>query len=78
MPVSEKLYEKPFQAQVVELARLSGWLTYHTHDSRRSQSGFPDLVLVRAPVDPEQAAEVETESAALERRLAASRGEGVR
>jgi hypothetical protein len=46
MPVSEK----HFQAQVQELARLSGWLTYHTHDSRRSQRGFPDLVLVRPPI----------------------------
>ncbi len=47
--MSEKLSEKHFQAQVVELARLSGWLTYHTHDSRHSQAGFPDLVMVRAP-----------------------------
>jgi len=47
--VSEKLSEKHFQAQVVELARLSGWLCYHTHDSRRSVAGFPDLVMVRAP-----------------------------
>ena|SRR5262252_2043419 len=27
------------------LARRSGWLCYHTHDSRRSEAGFPDLVL---------------------------------
>lgn len=41
--------EKHFQAQIVELAGLSGWLVYHTHDSRRSAPGFPDLVLVRPP-----------------------------
>ncbi len=41
--------EREFQRQVLQLARLSGWLVYHTHDSRRSTPGFPDLVLVRAP-----------------------------
>jgi hypothetical protein len=41
--------EKRFQAQVVELARLSGWLCYRTFDSRRSAPGFPDLVMVRPP-----------------------------
>lgn len=39
--------EKEFQAAVVQLARLQGWLCYHTYDSRRSEPGFPDLVLVR-------------------------------
>lgn len=39
--------EKDFQTQVVELATLLGWRVYHTHDSRRSAKGFPDLVLVR-------------------------------
>jgi hypothetical protein len=40
--------EKEWQTQVVQLARLYGWrLIYHTYDSRRSPSGFPDLVLVR-------------------------------
>jgi VRR-NUC domain len=49
MPVGKPVSEKQFQAQVVELARISGWLTYHTFDSRRSAPGFPDLVLVRPP-----------------------------
>lgn len=39
--------EKAFQQQVLELARLYGWLPYHTYDSRRCAPGFPDLVLVR-------------------------------
>lgn len=39
--------EKAMQASVVEAAHLGGWLCYHTHDSRRSTPGFPDLVLVR-------------------------------
>ena len=39
--------ERQWQAQVVNLATMLGWLTYHTHDSRGSEPGFPDLVLVR-------------------------------
>src|SRR5205823_7610491 len=41
--------EKPFMAAVIKIAKLRGWMLYHTHDSRRSTSGFPDLVLVRPP-----------------------------
>lgn len=42
--------EAAFQSLIVELARLMGWThIYHTHDSRRSASGFPDLVLIRGP-----------------------------
>lgn len=45
--VNERLTEREFQQQVVTLAWQLGWWVYHTHDSRRSQSGFPDLVLIR-------------------------------
>lgn len=38
--------ERDFQENVTTLARMYGWLVYHTHDSRRSEPGFPDLVLV--------------------------------
>ncbi len=38
--------EDELQAQVEQFARGMGWLVYHTRDSRRSERGFPDLVLV--------------------------------
>jgi hypothetical protein len=44
--VKARLTEKAFQTQVVQLARLCGFETYHTFDSRRSDRGFPDLVLL--------------------------------
>ena len=39
--------ETQLQAAIIELARLTGWLVYHTHDSRHSAKGFPDLCMVR-------------------------------
>ena len=39
--------EAQFQSAVIQYAELKGWLVYHTHDSRRSQPGFPDLTMVR-------------------------------
>jgi hypothetical protein len=30
-------------------ARTFGWLAYHTHDSRSSAAGFPDLCMTRGP-----------------------------
>lgn len=44
--------EDEFLDQVNDLADMLGWMHYHTHDSRRSTPGFPDLVLVH-PTRPE-------------------------
>lgn len=38
--------ESDFQAEVIRMAGQAGFAVYHTYDSRRSQPGFPDLVLV--------------------------------
>lgn len=40
--------EAEFQRRVMREAKRRGWLAYHTHDSRRSEPGFPDLVMLRA------------------------------
>ncbi len=42
-----RMSERDLQDAVVGAAKLGAWLVYHTHDSRRSEGGFPDLVLVR-------------------------------
>jgi hypothetical protein len=43
-----QLSERQWQEQVVAWARRSGWLVFHTFDSRRSTgAGFPDLVLAK-------------------------------
>ena len=47
MKTLDTLTEKDFMQNVLDLARLTGWRCYHTHDSRRSEAGFPDLCLAR-------------------------------
>lgn len=48
--VVESLSEKDFMAAVIREAKRHGWRVYHTHDSRKSEKGFPDLCMVRGPV----------------------------
>lgn len=43
--IAKQYTEKEFQEQVVEMAVNLHWLVYHTFDSRRSESGFPDLTM---------------------------------
>lgn len=42
-----QMTERQFQDWIVGVATDHGWLHYHTYDSRRSDPGFPDLVLVK-------------------------------
>lgn len=41
--------EADLQATIVEIAVRFGWSTHHQFDSRRSNTGWPDLVLLRPP-----------------------------
>lgn len=38
--------ERSFQASVIEICKLLSIAWYHTHDSRRSNRGWPDLAMV--------------------------------
>ena len=42
---SDDISEKVWQAEVMDMAIRHGWIAYHCFDSRRSEPGFPDLVL---------------------------------
>ena len=45
---AQNLSEDNLQTNVLAEARKFGWTAYHTHDSRHSAAGFPDLFMVRA------------------------------
>lgn len=45
--LAQDMSEKDLLASVQSLAQVRGWLIYHTYESRNSDRGFPDLVLVR-------------------------------
>jgi hypothetical protein len=44
------LSEKAWQEQVIELATYYRWEHFHPFDMRRSDPGWPDLTLARAPL----------------------------
>ena len=50
MNKKSSITEKKFMSQIIRIAKAYGWICYHTFDSRRSEPGFPDLVLVRETV----------------------------
>ena len=41
--------EKAFQEAVIEAASYLGWRHFHPYEMRKSDPGWPDLVLVRPP-----------------------------
>ena len=45
--IDEAMTERKFQALVNRTFSEHGFLVYHTHDSRRSEPGFPDTVMVK-------------------------------
>lgn len=50
---AERVLERDFQKQVIDLARTCGWMVYHAYaqgsilGSRAIDRGFPDLILAR-------------------------------
>ena len=44
--IAKDMSEAVLQTKCEQVARELGWLAYHTHDSRRSQAGFPDCVFL--------------------------------
>lgn len=48
-PPALTISEEAFQTLIVDLARRFGWLVIHNADSRHTQAGVPDLLLLGGP-----------------------------
>ena len=59
--LAANMSETELQVNVVGLAEAHHFLHYHTHDSRRSPAGFPDLTLVHKHTGRLIFAELKTE-----------------
>ena len=57
--------ERSLLETVVALSQATGWLAYHTFDSRKSNPGFPDLVLVHEERERVLFAELKSERGVL-------------
>lgn len=69
--IARGMSEKRLQANVVSLAKACGWsLVYHTHDSRRSEGGFPDLIMLRGDRGLAVELKAEHDSTKAERKVA--------
>ena len=67
LPPDAPRFEAAFQSEVIACAKASGWLYYHTHNSKLSPAGFPDLYLVdRYGFDGDVIAELKSERGVLE------------
>ena len=64
-PLPYKETEEELQQKVINLAELTGHLVYHTYDSRKSQKGFPDLVIVKPEMARPIFAELKSEKGQL-------------
>jgi hypothetical protein len=53
------LSEAAFMSAITRLARANQWMVYHTHNSKRSPEGYPDLTLAK-PGEPLIFAELKT------------------
>ena len=47
LTLARQMSERELQQAVYDAARLLGFRAYHTHTSRHSAAGFPDLVLLK-------------------------------
>ena len=60
-----KMSEAAWTAKIRETAALYGWLSYHTHNSKFSEPGWPDFVLGHSRHRRTIFAELKTETGGL-------------